>query len=209
MRGQTAVPVPSLVRHLDELHNLAITVTVGARLVRGESALDVRFGTFDIAVGRGGPHLCVSHRSIRATFQPIESIGTYLVRRLLSSFTLLARLPRPALGREQLLVLLPNVLAQKLGILLSLLRRHFQRVLGDGALPVLQPAPLAGRGHNLGLLVPQLVDLFDEWLHGLLVLVVVPLDAGVADQKGDALERAAWGQTIWGGRGDVEGGDGG
>ena len=78
VRGQAAVPVPSLVRHLDELHNLAITVTVGARLVRGESALDVRFGTFDIAVGRGGPHLCVSHRSIRATFQPIEFLTSYI-----------------------------------------------------------------------------------------------------------------------------------
>lgn len=64
MRGQTAVPVPGLIRHLDELHDLAITVAIRARLVRGEAALDVRFGTFDIAVGRGGPHLCVSYPSI-------------------------------------------------------------------------------------------------------------------------------------------------
>lgn len=55
MRCQTAIPLGSLVRDFDELNNGTVAVAVGTRLVRREGALDVGFGSLDVAIRRSRP----------------------------------------------------------------------------------------------------------------------------------------------------------
>lgn len=123
----------------------------------------------------------------------------------------------PLLGREQTLILVPDVLAQELPhqpgpkgsrtylrVLPAPLAQLLQMLLHDRAHPRAQERPFS---MSRKLRVAGVGDLVDEGRHGLLKLIVVPPDRGMTDEQAHAGELAfrwEWGRFLVR---DVERGD--